>query len=118
MFLWAIYEGKSEQYARGLAFTTLIIANLALIWTNRSSTQTVIQTFRSWNVALWAVAAGALTLLGLVLNGQVLNDLLRISTLDFGDIAICGLAGSASVAWFEALKLFVKPSGETAAEYS
>ncbi len=110
MFVWAIHEGKPEQYARGLAFTTLIVANLALIWTNRSWTETIAQTFRSRNVALWTVSAGALILLGLVLNVPFLNDLLRISSLDARDLALCGLAGGASIAWFELLKIFVKPS--------
>jgi Ca2+-transporting ATPase len=109
MFAWAMYEVKSEQYARGLAFSTLIVANLALIWTNRSWTQTVFQTFRSRNVALWIVTAGALALLGMVLNVSFLNDLLRVSSLDVRDIVICGLAGCASIAWFEVLKLFLRP---------
>src|SRR5579864_6466896 len=63
MFLWALDGGKSEWHARGLAFTTLIVANLALIWTNRSWTGTIVQTFRSRNIALWTVTAGALTCL-------------------------------------------------------
>lgn len=109
MFAWAIHEGKPEQYARGLAFTTLVVANLALIWTNPSSTETIIRTFRSRNVALWTVTAGALALLALVLNVPFLNELLRISSLDARDVALSGLAGCASIAWFEALKVVVTP---------
>ena len=108
MFVWAIHEGKPEPYARGLAFTTLIIANLALIWTNRSWTGTILRTFGSRNVALWTVTAGALMLLGLVLQVPFLNDLLRISSLDLHDIALCGLSGCASIAWFEVLKLALR----------
>lgn len=110
MFVWALHGGKSEWHARGLAFTTLIVANLALIWTNRSWTGTIIQTFRTRNVALWSVTAGALTLLGLVLNVPFLNGLFRISSLGFRDLALCVLAGCASVVWFEGLKLFVRLS--------
>jgi Ca2+-transporting ATPase len=106
MFAWALHSGKSEPYSRGLAFTTLIIANLSLIWTNRSWTGTVLRTFRSRNVALWTVTAGALTLLGLVLYIPFLNSLLRISSLGFHDLVLCGVAGSASILWFEAWKLF------------
>lgn len=110
MFIWAIHEAKSEQYARGLAFTTLIVANLALIWTNRSWMDTIARTIRFRNVALWSVTAGALVLLALVLNLPILNDLLRIARLDTHDIVLCGVAGCASIAWFEALKLLVRPS--------
>jgi P-type Ca2+ transporter type 2C len=105
-----MHQGKPETYARGLAFTPLIVANLALIWTNRSWNNTIVQTFRSRNVALWIVTAGALVLLGLVLNVPFLSELLRIARLDQRDIALCGLAGFASIAWFEVLKLFVKHS--------
>lgn len=110
LFAWAMHEGKPEEYARGLAFTTLIVANLALIWTNRSWNNTIVQTFRSRNVALWIVTAGALVLLGLVLNVPFLSALLRISRLDQRDLVLCGVAGFASIAWFEVLKLFVKHS--------
>jgi Ca2+-transporting ATPase len=116
MFIWAIHEGKPEQYARGLAFTTLIVANLALIWTNRSWTETITQTFRSRNVALWIVSVGALVLLGFVLNVPFLNELLRISSLDAQDLALCGLAGVASIAWFELLKVFVKRSARSSVQ--
>jgi P-type Ca2+ transporter type 2C len=108
LFAWAVHQGKPEEYARGLAFTTLIVANLALIWTNRSWNNTIVQTFRSRNFALWSVTAGALVLLGFVLSVPFLSELLRISRLDQRDIALCGLAGFASIAWFEVLKLSLK----------
>jgi len=110
VFAWALHGGRSETYARGMAFTTLIIANLALIWTNRSWTGLAVQTFRSRNTALWAVSAGALTLLGLVLYVPFLNDLLRISTLGARDVTICGVAGGATIVWFEILKIITQHS--------
>ena len=122
MFLWAFTWREVGMARPRMAFTTLIVANLALIWTNRSWTGTIVQTFRSRNVALWTVTAGALTLLGLVLNVPFLNGLFRISNLDFRDLALCVLAGCASIVWFEALKLFVRlshgPVGKLPEEYS
>jgi Ca2+-transporting ATPase len=106
IFAWALHSGKSEWYSRGLAFTTLIIANLSLIWTNRSWTGTILHTFRSRNVALWTVTLGGLALLGLVLYVPFLSNLLRISSLELFDLAGCIAVGFACILWFEAWKIF------------
>ena len=45
--------------ARTLTFTTLIVANLGLILTNRSWSRTILATFRSPNAALGWVMGGA-----------------------------------------------------------
>lgn len=107
MFTWAIREGKPEADARALAFGTLVIANLALIWTNRSWTGTIVRTFQSRNIALWAVTAGALLLLGLILFVPFLNGLFKVTRLEIHQVMLCLLAGGVSVVWFELLKLFV-----------
>ena len=57
---FALRRGQGEAEARALAFTTLIIANLCLILTNRSWSRTVLATARSRNPALWWVVVGAL----------------------------------------------------------
>jgi hypothetical protein len=62
------------------------------------------------------VSVGALVLLGFVLNVPFLNALLRISSLDAQDLALCGLAGVASIAWFELLKVFVKRSARSSVQ--
>ncbi len=108
VFCIAIYRGQGELDARALTFSTLIIANLALILTNRSWSQTIISTLRTPNRALWWVLGGALVFLGLVLYVPFLRNLFRFSTLHPVDIAICFAAGIFSILWFEALKVFSK----------
>jgi Ca2+-transporting ATPase len=105
VFFFALRQGQTELHARALAFTTLIVANLALIWTNRSWTATILQCLRLRNVALWWVTGGALTLLTLVLAVPLLRELFRVSTLGSGDLSLCVVAGLASILWFEAMKL-------------
>jgi P-type Ca2+ transporter type 2C len=83
--------------ARALAFTTLILANLGLIWTNRSRTRTVLETLRSPNTALWWVTIGALVFLGLVLYNPFLRELFQFSTLHALDLAICSGAAALGV---------------------
>lgn len=106
---FALRRGQSELEARALAFTTLIIANLCLILTNRSWSRTVVATARSRNPALWWVVGGALVFLGLVLYVPFLRDLFLFSTLHWGDLALCLSAGAVSVLWFEVFKIIGRP---------
>jgi Ca2+-transporting ATPase len=89
VFVVALYRGQGEMDARALAFTTLVIANLGLIWTNRSRTRTVLETLRSPNAALWWVTGSAFAFLGLVLYNPFLRELFRFSMLHVVDIGIC-----------------------------
>ena len=96
---------RGEDEARALAFTTLVVANLGLILTNRSWSRTVIGTLRSRNRALWLVFGGALTFLGLVLYVPFLRGMFHFAALHVSDLAICLGAGVVSVLWFEVLKI-------------
>lgn len=105
VFVTALYRGQGELDARALTFTTLIIANLSLILTNRSWSRTIGATLRSPNVALWWVLWGALIFLGVVLYLPFLRHLFRFSVLHPIDLAICLGAGIVSILWFERLKI-------------
>jgi len=100
-----LYRGQGEMEARALTFTTLIVANLGLILTNRSWSRTIFKTFRSPNPAVWWVLGGALIFLGAVLYIPFLRDLFSLSTLHLIDLIICLSAGVFSIIWFEALKI-------------
>jgi P-type Ca2+ transporter type 2C len=104
-------RGQGELEARAMTFTTLIVANLALILTNRSWSRTIVATLRAPNPALWWVVGGALTLLGLVLYVPFLRALFGFSVLHPDDLAICLAAGLASIGWFEGLKLLMSRRG-------
>lgn len=102
----SLYRGQGEMEARALTFTTLIVANLGLILTNRSWSRTILETLSTPNAALWWVIGGALVFLGAVLYVPFLRDLFSFAFLHFIDLAICFMAGIASILWFEGLKLF------------
>jgi Ca2+-transporting ATPase len=106
---FALRRGQSEMEARALAFTTLIIANLCLILTNRSWSRTVVATARSRNPALWWVVGGALVFLGLVLYVPFLRELFLFARLHWDGLALCLGAGSVSVLWFEVFKIIGRP---------
>jgi len=101
-----LYRGLGEQEARTLTFTTLIIANLGLILTNRSWSRTILSTLGSPNTALHWVLGGSAVFLGLALYVPFLRSLFLFSTLHLIDIVICMAAGAFSIIWFEGLKMF------------
>jgi P-type Ca2+ transporter type 2C len=102
-------RGQGELEARTLAFTTLIIANLGLMMTNRSWSSTFGTILRAPNAALWWVAGGAVVFLGLVLNVPFLREIFRFSVLHPIDLIICLSAGVVSMIWFEFFKMFSRP---------
>lgn len=105
VFAAAMYRGETETNVRALTFTTLIIANLALILTNRSWTRTILNMWRTPNPAVWWVVLGAASFLGVVIYVPSVQILFRFSRLHVPDIALCLTAGMFSIAWFEALKI-------------
>jgi len=108
VFAVALYRGQGEADARTLAFTTLVVANLSLIQTNRSWLPSFASVTRSRNAAVAWVATGAVMLLILVLSVPALRSLFEFSVLHPIDIALCIGAGLSSVAWFEMLKMIIR----------
>ena len=106
VFLIAWRRGQGVPEARALTFTSLIIANLSLILTNRSWSRTILATLRTPNKALWWIIGGAVAFLGAVLYVPFLRGLFQFSRLHWDDLLICLAAGISSIVWFEVLKIF------------
>ena len=104
IFLVTLDGNRGEEEARSLAFATLVVANLALIFVNRSWSRTFLQSVRAPNKALWWVMGGGLVLLLLVLEVPALRELFRFAPLHADDLALTIGAGLASVSWFEVVK--------------
>ncbi len=105
VFVVALRRGQGAEDARALAFTTLIVSNLALILANRSWTRTIIQSFRTRNAALFWVLGGAAGFLALLLSVPALRELFGFSKLHLDDLALCVGGGLLSIGWFEGFKL-------------
>lgn len=104
-------RGQGELDARTLAFTTLIIANLGMMMSNRSWTSTIGRILRAPNPALWWVTGGAVIFLGLVLSIPFLRSVFRFSVIHPLDVVICVSAGILSIVWFELFKVFSREKG-------
>ncbi|MDD1673271.1 MAG: cation transporting ATPase C-terminal domain-containing protein, partial [Methanomicrobiales archaeon] len=104
VYVFAIMQHSGEMEARALAFTSIVIANLGLILTNRSWSETILSTLRRPNRALWVVFGGTLLFLGLILTIPPLQDLFRFSTLGPMELGFSIAAGLVSILWFEFFK--------------
>ena len=102
----SLVMGRGDIEARTLTFTTLVIANLGLILTNRNWSSGIIESFRARNIALRWIVLSAIVFLGLVIYVPFLRDLFHFGTLHFYDILICIGAGVVSILWFEGVKYF------------
>jgi len=99
----ALRLGQTDSEARALTFATFLVANLGLIFTNRSwSRRLGISSLK--DTALWAVTLSAVLFLALVIYVPPLAHLFRFAPLGPLDVALCFGAGALSVAWFELVK--------------
>ena len=102
-FAWA--ESRlPEAQARAFAFTVLVIANLALIFCNRSATKPLWASLRTPNPTLWVVVGSALALLLAALYLPWAVGVLRFAPLPANELALAGALGLLGLLWFEAVK--------------
>jgi Ca2+-transporting ATPase len=106
VFTVSLMRGQGELDARALTVTTLIVANLGLIFVNRSWSRTFLSSLAVPNPALWWVTAGTAAGLVLILYLPFLRELFHFSFLHPIDIIICLAAGLLSILWFEIMKIF------------
>ena len=104
-YAWADHR-LAEPEARAFAFTALVVANLALIYSNRSRTQTLLAALFAPNPILWIVTGLTLLLLAFSLYLPFLARVFRFAPLPVAELVVAFALGLASVAWFRLLKLF------------
>jgi Ca2+-transporting ATPase len=98
-------QGFPTNEARLLSFTSLVIGNLGLIFTNRSWTRSIITTMRIPNRALWWVTGGALLFLALVGTVPFLRSLFSFAAISLWETVACLGAGLFSILVSEGVKL-------------
>jgi len=106
VFLFALASGHDEKRSRAITYTTLIVANICLILTNRSRTRFAFSRSSFTNRSLVFVSISALAFLILINIIPFLRNLFRFGPLDFHDMLICFASGIASILWFEGVKFF------------
>lgn len=111
VFLLSRWRGQGVGEARALTFTTLVIADLGLVWFNRSWSLPLPDALRLPNPALWGITVGALLLLGLTLTVPALRALFGFSPLRAADLLLCLFAGLIGIVWVEVYKRLHIPVG-------
>ncbi len=104
IFFFAQERGLSEPEVRALTFVSLVIANVALIFANRSFSTSLLAALGARNTALWAVLALTTVLMGAVLVLPSLRELFRFGPLHADDLALSFAAGLATLVALEVLK--------------
>jgi P-type Ca2+ transporter type 2C len=104
VFLLAQARHLDEPTTRAMAFTTLVLANLGLIFANRSHSRSILATLRTRNAALWWITGGTVLLLGLVLAVPAVRDLFTFSLPPAPELLLCLAVAIASLLWFEVVK--------------
>ena len=105
VYLWSVFSGHAAGDVRMLTFATLVFGNLALIFVNRSWTETIIGGLRKRNAALWWVTGATVGMLVLLFAFPSTRDLFQFTVMHPADLAISLGAGLLSVVWFEIYKL-------------
>jgi Ca2+-transporting ATPase len=100
----ALTAGGDDRHARAVAFAALVVADLGLVLANRSWSEPLVATLRRPNAALWWVLGGTVALLAVVLSVPAVRDLFHFRALSAADLALALAAGTAAVAWCEAVK--------------
>ena len=94
----------TEPAARAFAFTTLVTGNLALIFSNRSSTVSLWTSLQVPNRTLWLVTGLTAGLLAITLYQPWVSGLFLFAPLQPRDVLMAAAIGLSSVVWFEAIK--------------
>lgn len=105
VYLHGMMQGLSGDELRTVSFVTIVVANLALICTNRSWTESIAARFRRPNRALGWVLGGTLFFLAAVLAIPGLRTLFQFAPVSPGFLLLCFTAGILTVAWFEVYKM-------------
>ena len=106
VYLGGLHFSFAPNQVRAMAFTTLIISNIAVILTNRSWTDNIFKIIATPNKAVLWVVGGAIFFLTLILNVPFFLHLFQFQHLTLINFLVCCLAGISTITWFEIYKRF------------
>jgi Ca2+-transporting ATPase len=104
VYVWGSQQ-LDEVHARSLAFSTLVLGNLALILSNRAGPRGLLASLWVPNGMLWGVMAFTLGLLALALYLPPLTDVLHMVPLSAGQLGIALAGAGGGLLWFEVIRL-------------
>jgi len=106
IYAWGLHLEYDEKEIRAMTFTTLIIANIALIITNRSWTDNIFKILATPNPAMLWVSSGAIFFLGMIFNIPFFLSLFQFEKIHLPEFILCLIMGLSTIIWFEIYKRF------------
>lgn len=104
LYAYALGQGMPENTVRSVAFTSIVLGNLALILGNRSRLELIFHQRKTFNWAMWTIVAGTLLALLLVLYVPYLSEIFKLSPLSFNDLGLSLIPVSAAIFIIEIIK--------------
>jgi Ca2+-transporting ATPase len=104
LYYFSMYLGDSISKTRTMVFTTLIISNILLTFTNRSFSENFIRTIRyKNNLAPWILLI-SLAFLAALHFVPAIREIFGLEMIPFTRFLLCAGVAFISVAWFEVYK--------------
>jgi Ca2+-transporting ATPase len=113
VFLYATLRGLPAQGVRSMGFVTLIGANYALIFANRSFSASPLAALTRRNPSLWISVASAGGALTAIYSLPAVHRFLGLGPLQAPQFLLCAAAAALLLAALEAVKLVSIRSGAT-----
>ncbi len=104
LYLWTRVQGDSDGVSRAMLFTTLVLASLGLIDSNRSLSRSQPTARVAPNRYSRWISLATIMLLGLVLGIPWVSRLFSFDTLTTLQILACITIAGIALIWFEGLK--------------
>jgi Ca2+-transporting ATPase len=104
VFFIGLHEGLSDTEARALAFACVVIGNLALIVSNRSTEHSIVSLLRIPNRAQWWILGGTSLALTAALTVPQLRRIFHFYAVHLKDSLALAFAVLAAIAWYELTK--------------
>ena len=104
IYIVALRRGMPEEEVRALAFFSLVLTIVSLIFVNRSFSASLVTALRRPNSTLTLVLLGVTAMLSLTLLWPLARGLFRFGPLHFDDLAVTLGAGIMVLVFLEVLK--------------
>lgn len=105
IYSFVLHLGYAENAARAFAFITLVLANIGLIFTNRSAKQWLVASLWRKNWVLWCVSGGAIAFLTLALCIPFLRRVFSFAAVSLWEVMVCVGVALLTIICIEGLKI-------------
>ncbi len=104
LYYWFMSEGYTMEETRTEVFTTLVLSNIFLTFTNRSFTENFTKTFHYKNNLALPVFIISISFLAIIHYVTPVRILFELTSISGGHFLLCLAVSFASVMWFELYK--------------